>query len=34
MEMAMKDVGIETALHNRLMQAFLETADWMRNTHG
>jgi hemoglobin len=34
MEMAMKDVSIETALHNRLMQAFLETADWMRNTHG
>lgn len=34
MEMAMKDVGVETALRNRLMQAFLETADWMRNTHG
>lgn len=34
MEMAMQDVGVEIALHNRLMQAFLETADWMRNTHG
>jgi hemoglobin len=34
MDMAMRDVGIEAALHQHLMQAFLETADWMRNTHG
>jgi hemoglobin len=34
MEMAMQDVGIEENLQARLKQAFFETADWMRNTHG
>ncbi|HEX2604190.1 MAG TPA: group II truncated hemoglobin [Oxalicibacterium sp.] len=34
MDMAMRDVGIDTALHAHLMQAFQQTADWMRNTHG
>jgi len=34
MEAAMRDVGVAPALRDRLMQAFAETADWMRNTHG
>jgi hemoglobin len=34
MEMAMQDVGIEASLQKRLQQAFFDTADWMRNTHG
>jgi hemoglobin len=34
MDMAMRDVGIDAALHAHLMQSFGETADWMRNTHG
>jgi hemoglobin len=34
MEMAMREVGIEAGLHAHLMQAFRQTADWMRNTHG
>lgn len=34
MDMAMGDVGIEPALRQHLMQAFQQTADWMRNTHG
>ncbi len=32
MAWAMQDVGIEEALQQRLMQAFYQTADWMRNT--
>lgn len=34
MEMAMQDVGIEEQIQKRLQQAFYDTADWMRNTHG
>lgn len=34
MEMAMQDVGIEERIQKRLQQAFYDTADWMRNTHG
>ncbi|CAG9176503.1 group II truncated hemoglobin [Cupriavidus pampae] len=31
MSMAMEDVGLSEDLRLRLMQAFFETADWMRN---
>lgn len=31
MSMAMEDVGLDEALRVRLMQAFFQTADWMRN---
>nr|WP_041296443.1 group II truncated hemoglobin [Janthinobacterium sp. Marseille] len=34
METAMQDVGIEEQIQKRLQQAFYDTADWMRNTHG
>lgn len=34
METAMQDVGIEERIQKRLQQAFYDTADWMRNTHG
>jgi hemoglobin len=34
MESAMQDVGIEERIQKRLQQAFYDTADWMRNTHG
>lgn len=34
MAWAMQDVGIEPALQERLMQAFYQTADWMRNKAG
>lgn len=34
MEAAMQDVGIEEQIQKRLQQAFYDTADWMRNTHG
>ncbi len=34
METAMQDVGIEERIQKRLRQAFYDTADWMRNTHG
>ena len=31
MALAMQDVGLAEALQMRLMQAFWQTADWMRN---
>ncbi|APF86542.1 group II truncated hemoglobin [Ralstonia nicotianae] len=31
MALAMQDLGIDDALQMRLMQAFWQTADWMRN---
>ena len=31
MALAMQDVGLDEALQMRLMQAFWQTADWMRN---
>ncbi|MDO3525403.1 group II truncated hemoglobin [Ralstonia pseudosolanacearum] len=31
MALAMQDLGIDEALQMRLMQAFWQTADWMRN---
>ena len=31
MDRAMTDVGIEPALHQHLLQSFIQTADWMRN---
>jgi hemoglobin len=31
MALAMQDLGIDEALQLRLMQAFWQTADWMRN---
>lgn len=34
MAAAMQDVGIEERIQKRLQQAFYDTADWMRNTHG
>lgn len=34
MAWAMQEVGIDTALAERLMLSFYETADWMRNTPG
>jgi hemoglobin len=34
MDMAMRDLGIAPSLHQHLIQAFMETADRMRNTHG
>jgi hemoglobin len=34
MDMAMREVGIVPSLHAHLMQAFRQTADWMRNTNG
>lgn len=34
MALAMQDVGIAEPLQERLMQAFLQTADWMRNKAG
>ncbi len=34
METAMQDVGIDEQIQKRLQQAFYDTADWMRNTHG
>jgi hemoglobin len=32
MALAMRDVGIDESLQERLMQSFFQTADWMRNT--
>src|SRR5690606_16685629 len=34
MAMAMRDEGFADDLQQRLMQAFFQTADWMRNTDG
>lgn len=34
MALAMQDVHLDESLQERLMQAFYQTADWMRNTHG
>jgi hemoglobin len=34
MALAMQDVGIEEWLQERLMQAFFQTADWIRNKAG
>lgn len=34
MNQAMAETGVEEALRTRLAQSFLQTADWMRNTHG
>ncbi|RJG05778.1 hemoglobin-like protein [Noviherbaspirillum cavernae] len=34
MALAMQDVGVEESLQHRLMQAFYQTADWMRNKAG
>jgi hemoglobin len=34
MHQAMKDVGINGILFERLMQSFFTTADWMRNRVG
>lgn len=31
MALALQDTGVEVALQARLMQAFFDTADWMRN---
>ncbi|MEE2978193.1 MAG: group II truncated hemoglobin [Pseudomonadota bacterium] len=31
MALAMQDIGLDEALQMRLMQAFWQTADWMRN---
>jgi hemoglobin len=31
MAWAMEDIGLDQALRERLMQAFYQTADWMRN---
>jgi len=31
MDMAMSDVAIAPALHQHLLQSFMQTADWMRN---
>lgn len=32
MALAMQDIGLPEALQERLMHAFYQTADWMRNT--
>lgn len=34
MALAMQDLGIDEKLQERLMQAFYQTADWMRNRPG
>lgn len=34
MAWAMQDVGIKEGMQQRLMEAFYQTADWMRNTPG
>lgn len=34
MALAMQDLGVPEDLQLRLMQAFYQTADWMRNTQG
>lgn len=34
MALAMQDLGIDEKLQERLMQAFFQTADWMRNRPG
>lgn len=34
MALAMQDVGIDDAVQERLMLAFFQTADWMRNKQG
>lgn len=34
MAWAMQDLGIDETLQERLMQAFFQTADWMRNQPG
>lgn len=34
MAWAMQDVGVEPSLQERLMHAFYQTADWMRNQAG
>lgn len=34
MAWAMQDLGFDEALQQRLMQAFFQTADWMRNQAG
>ncbi|HVL76956.1 MAG TPA: group II truncated hemoglobin [Noviherbaspirillum sp.] len=34
MALAMQDIGLSEPLQERLMHAFFQTADWMRNTAG
>ncbi|MEY3944389.1 MAG: Group 2 hemoglobin YjbI [Pseudomonadota bacterium] len=34
MDQAMTEVGVDPALHQRLNQSFIQTADWMRNRAG
>jgi len=34
MALAMQDIGVEQGLQERLMHAFYQTADWMRNKAG
>ncbi|MCC2675006.1 MAG: hypothetical protein K0R58_1953 [Ramlibacter sp.] len=34
MDQAMGEVGVDPALRTRLRESFMQTADWMRNTHG
>jgi len=31
MQQALRDAGVEESLQKRLMTAFFQTADWMRN---
>ena len=34
MDQAMRECGVDPALHERLNQSFFQTADWMRNRAG
>lgn len=34
MDQAMGEVGVDETLRARLRESFMQTADWMRNTHG
>jgi hemoglobin len=34
MDQAMGETGVDEALRARLRESFMQTADWMRNTHG
>jgi hemoglobin len=34
MAMAMREIGMDRELQERLLTSFFQTADWMRNTHG
>jgi hemoglobin len=34
MDQAMREVGVDDALRQRLRESFFQTADWMRNTPG